>query len=66
MPTGPKGPKHPADVIGNAVRVMRTATGEEADDVIDDGKSAAAQRADALVPSTYVVVLPPIRQSRRL
>lgn len=31
MPTGPKGQKRPADVIGNAVRVMRIATGEEAD-----------------------------------
>ena len=41
MPTGPKGQKRPADVIGNAVRVMRIAPGEEADDVQDDGKSAA-------------------------
>lgn len=41
MPTGPKGQKRPADVIGNAVRVMRIATGEEADDVQDYGKSAA-------------------------
>jgi hypothetical protein len=29
MPTGPKGQKRPADVIGNAVKVMRIATGEE-------------------------------------
>jgi len=43
MPTGPKGQKRPSDVIGNAVRVMRIATGEEADDVIDDGKDAAAK-----------------------
>ena len=28
MPTGPKGEKRPADVIGNAVRVMQIATGE--------------------------------------
>ena len=28
MPTGPKGEKRPADVIGNAVHVMRIATGE--------------------------------------
>jgi hypothetical protein len=28
MPTGPKGQKRPADVIGNAVHVMRIATGE--------------------------------------
>jgi hypothetical protein len=30
MPTGPKGEKRPADVIGNAVKVMRIATGKEA------------------------------------
>lgn len=47
MPTGPKGQKRPADVIGNAVRVMRIATGEETDDVIDDGKSAAAKELGA-------------------
>ena len=32
MPKGPKGQKRPADVIGNAVKVMRIATGEEAED----------------------------------
>lgn len=44
MPTGPKGEKRPADVIGNAVRVMRIATGEEAETPpADDGKNKAAQ-----------------------
>jgi hypothetical protein len=28
MPKGPQGQKRPADVIGNAVRVMQIATGE--------------------------------------
>ena len=42
MPTGPKGEKRPADVIGNAVRVMRIATGEEAETTASDGKDAAA------------------------
>jgi hypothetical protein len=28
MPRGPKGEKRPADVVGNAVHVMRVATGE--------------------------------------
>jgi len=28
MPRGPKGQKRPADVIGNAVRVMEIATGQ--------------------------------------
>jgi hypothetical protein len=42
MPKGPHGQKRPADVIGNAVRVMRIATGEETDDT-DSVKSAAAE-----------------------
>jgi hypothetical protein len=28
MPKGPQGQKRPADVIGNAVRIMQIATGE--------------------------------------
>jgi len=43
MPKGPKGQKRPADVIGNAVKVMRIATGEETEDVLDDGKDPAAK-----------------------
>jgi hypothetical protein len=35
--------KRPADVIGNAVKVMRIATGEIEEDVDDDGKDKAAQ-----------------------
>ena len=42
MPRGPRGEKRPADVVGNAVRVMRIATGEEEDDT-DPVKSAAAE-----------------------
>jgi hypothetical protein len=45
MPKGPKGQKRPADVIGNAVKVMRIATGEETEDLEvdqDAGKDAAA------------------------
>ena len=42
MPKGPKGEKRPADVIGNAVKVMRIATGEEDDSLTDDGKDKAA------------------------
>ena len=29
MPKGPKGQKRPADVVSNAVKVMKIATGEE-------------------------------------
>lgn len=43
MPTGPKGEKRPADVIGAAVRIAKIATGEIEDDTPDDGKDKAAQ-----------------------
>jgi hypothetical protein len=42
MPRGPKGEKRPRDVIGNAVHVMRIATGQIEDVITDDGKNAAA------------------------
>lgn len=41
MPRGPKGQKRPADVVGNAVHVMRIATGETEEKVAS--KSAAAE-----------------------
>ena len=49
MPRGPKGEKRPADVIGNAVKVMRILTGEEVETV--DGSALArlgARRLDRL------------------
>jgi hypothetical protein len=42
MPRGPKGEKRPADVIGNAVKIMRIATGEETETLADEGKNASA------------------------
>lgn len=46
MPRGPKGEERPADVIGNAVKVMRIATGEESEDygptAESEGKNPAA------------------------
>ena len=41
MPKGPQGQKRPADVIGNAVHVMRIATGEIEER--ETPKSAAAE-----------------------
>ncbi|MEA2778569.1 MAG: hypothetical protein QOK29_113 [Rhodospirillaceae bacterium] len=41
MPKGPKGEKRPADVIGNAVHVMRIATGEIEEKLPE--RSAAAE-----------------------
>lgn len=44
MPKGPKGEKRPADVIGNAVHVVKIATGEiEESTEADDGKDPAAK-----------------------
>lgn len=60
MPKGPKGQKRPADVISNAVLVMRIATGEAEESVPADGKNQAAvqlgrmggaARAKALSPA---------------
>lgn len=45
MPRGPKGERRPRDVIGNAVHVMRIATGQITDDVPtpeSEGKDPAA------------------------
>jgi hypothetical protein len=47
MPTGPKGQRRPADVIGNAIRIAQIATGEQADIIIDDGKDPAAKALGA-------------------
>ncbi|HUB10668.1 MAG TPA: hypothetical protein VMB34_01820 [Acetobacteraceae bacterium] len=57
MPRGPRGERRPADVIGNAVKVMRILTGEEPEDLEDApapspaaqlGKLGGAARAKAL------------------
>jgi hypothetical protein len=58
MPRGPKGEKRPADVIGNAVHVMRVATGEIPETTPDAGKEYARKgglkggrnRAESLTP----------------
>ena len=42
MPKTPKGQKRPANVISNAVHVMRIATGEIDEGRTEDGKNAAA------------------------
>lgn len=58
MPRGPQGQKRPADVIGNAVHVMRIATGEEKETGHTPGTEANRKgglkggkaRAEALSP----------------
>ena len=53
MPIGPNGEKRPADVVANAVHVMRVATGEAEEAYVDTAKrkgglKGGAARADAL------------------
>lgn len=55
MPTGPRGEKRPADVIGAAVKVMRIATLQEPDDRKNNpaaqfARLAGAARAKKLSP----------------
>jgi hypothetical protein len=63
MPTGPKGERRPADVIGNAVRVMRIATGEEADDIPNDGKNPAAKALGAKGGAARAKAMTPERRA---
>ena len=65
MPRGPKGEKRPADVIGNAVHVMKILTGEIEDTIPDDGKDQAAKalgkkggaaRAKSMTPERRVEI----------
>ena len=56
MPIGPKGEKRPADVVANAVHVMRVAIGEANEEYADKGKreggrKGGAARASALTPA---------------
>ena len=63
MPKGPKGQKRPADVIGNAVKVMRIATGEEEEEYEDDGKDPAAKALGAKGGKARAEKLAPERRS---
>jgi len=60
MPKGPQGQKRPADVISNAIKVARIATGEEQEDfgphdgkdqaAVSLGKRGGAARAASMTP----------------
>lgn len=64
MPTGPKGQKRPADVVSNAVHVMRVLTGE-ADDgpPDDDGKDPAAKALGAKGGAARAAKMTPERRA---
>ena len=72
MPRGPKGEKRPADVVGNAVHVMRIATGEieEAQSGRNEAARARGQkgglaRAETLNPSRRTEIARKAAQARR-
>ena len=50
MPKGPRGEKRPADVIGNAVHIMRIATGE-IEDVTRDPAKEHMRRTVGMTPA---------------
>ena len=74
MPRGPKGQKRPADVIGNAVRVMEIATGEaeEEDEAKPEKNEAAAElgrrggkkRAESMTPKQRAEIAKKASQAR--
>ena len=63
MPRGPHGQKRPADVIGNAVKVMRIATGEEEEEFEADGKDPAAKALGAKGGKARAAKLTPEQRS---
>jgi len=56
MPKGPRGERRPADVVGNAIKIARIATGEEQEDRgstpnrAKGGRKGAKVRAKRLTP----------------
>ena len=73
MPRGPKGEKRPADAIARAVKIARIATGEDTDELTDDGKDKAAvslgrrggsARAKALKPEDRKAIAKRAAQAR--
>lgn len=60
MPTGPRGQKRPADVVGNAIKVARIATGEEEEEfeappvkneaAAELGRKGGRKRAEVVAP----------------
>jgi hypothetical protein len=70
MPRGPKGEKHPADVIGAAVMVGRIATGEIEEVSEPETKAAAAlgKRGGKARAAPYRIIssVAPLRRHRSI
>jgi hypothetical protein len=69
MPRGPRGEKRPADVIGNAVKVMRIATGEETEELpkpkrVNAGRRGGPARAKTLPPEQRAEIARAAAQAR--
>ncbi len=74
MPKTPKGHKRPADVVSNAVHVMKIATGEIEEELPgDDGKDSAAKalgqkggwtRAESMTPERRAEIARKAAQKR--
>ena len=64
MSKGPTGQKRPADVVSNAVHVMKVLTGEADDGVlVDDGKDPAAKALGAKGGAARAKAMSPKRRS---
>jgi hypothetical protein len=64
MPTRPKGEKRPADVVSNAVHVMKVLTGEAEDGApVDDGKDPAAKALGAKGGTARAKTMTPERRA---
>ena len=63
MPRGPRGEKRPADVIGNAVKVMQIATGEETEELETDRVKSAAAELGARGGKARAAKMSPVRRA---
>ena len=74
MPTGPKGQKRPADVVSNAIRVAKIATGEAEEEYVETpekdeaaaalGRKGGAARAAKMDPERRAEIAKNAAESR--
>ena len=64
MPRGQQGQRRPANIVANAIRVAKIATGEVAEDMGDAGKDNAAQFFGPLAEADHLAALDMMRRAR--
>jgi hypothetical protein len=72
MPTGPNRPKRPADVVGEAIKVAGSATGEDGFEPVPEKNAAAAElgraggrkRAESMSPERRAEIARKAAESR--